>query len=368
MFQSTNNKKTTFLKIIYKNIFWVLLIILITLRYFLIKPVYKNGDTLRITTTVSSDPITYGNYQYFSAAGLKVYLPIFPEINYGDGVILEGVVNNGKLDNPKLVSINNFQSFGSSFRNMLIGFYQESLPQPISGLIAGIVLGSKGSLSSDFWEKVKSTGIAHVVVASGTNVTFVIAFVFGVISYFLPRRKSIPIVILSIILYLFMSGFQVPLIRASVMAGLTFLVQMTGRLSNAWRIFFLTAGIMLVINPDWISDIGFILSFVSTGSIMLFNKPVSKVLRRIPKIFRESFATSLSAQIGVAPVLFVTFGRFNILSPIINMLVLWTIPYIMILGSLGAILGLIFPALGKLVLYASYPLTWWFTKVVEIFS
>lgn len=341
---------------------------MIFFRYFSVKSDCQNGDTIRITTTVASDPIIYGNYQYFSAAGLKVYLPIYPEINYGDKVILEGIVNNGELEKPKIVSIESLKSFGSNFRDNLINFYTSNLPQPISGLVSGIILGAKGSLSLDFWEKVKSTGVAHVVVASGTNVTFVIAFVFGVVNYFLPRKKTIPIVILSIILYLFMSGFQAPLIRASVMAVLTFWAQAVGRLSNAWRVLILTAGIMLVFNPNWINDIGFVLSFVSTGSIMLFEKTISKLFKKIPKIFREGFTTSLSAQIGVAPILFITFGQFNILSPIINMLVLWTIPYIMILGSIGAVIGLAVPILGKLILYICYPLMWWFTKIVELFS
>ena len=46
---------------------------------------------------------------------------------------------------------------------------------------------------------------------------------------------------------------------------------------------------------------------------------------------------SLAAQIGMIPILFVTFGQFNIWSPVVSVLTLWTIPYIMILGSGGGI-------------------------------
>lgn len=351
-----------------RYLLWFLLILTIILRYFLVKPLYENGDTVRITSIVFSDPINYGNYQSFTAAGLKVYLPAFPEINYGDRVVLEGKVSGNKLQEPILISSSDFAGFGSAFRKKLIYFYQKVFPQPFSGLIGGIVLGSKGALSGDFWEKVKNTGVAHVVVASGTNITFVISFVFGITAYFTSRNKSIFIVILSIILYLFISGFQAPLIRASVMALLAFWAQGRGRLSDAWRILFLTAGIMLLVSPGWIKDLGFILSFVSTGSIMLFEKRILVYLKRWPKVIRQGFSTSLSAQIGVAPILFATFGQFNILSPVINMLVLWTIPYIMILGSIGGLVGLIFPALGRLLLYISYPLVWWFATVVEFFN
>lgn len=43
----------------------------------------------------------------------------------------------------------------------------------MSGLTVGITLGPKVTLTANFWNRVKSTGVAHVVVASGTNVTFV---------------------------------------------------------------------------------------------------------------------------------------------------------------------------------------------------
>lgn len=352
--------------------FWVLLILLIVFRYFSSIPVYENGDKVRITTQVLSDPTVFGNYQTFTALGLKVYLPLYPEIYYGDKVVLEGVVEinekGKKLKNAKLVSIETFSLFGSGVRKELTDFYQESLPQPMSGLVAGIVLGSKRSLSGDFWQMTKDTGVAHVVVASGTNVTFVVAFIFSVTAIYFSRRKSIPIVILSIILYLYISGFEAPLTRAAIMATVTFLVQTSGRLINAWRILFLTAGIMLAIEPFWLTDIGFILSFASTASIMAFAQKFSKLLKKLPKIIREDFSTTLSAQIGVAPILFVTFGQFNLLSPIINVLILWTVPVIMILGSLGGILGMVFPVLGKLILYICYPLLWWFVRVVELFA
>lgn len=350
-----------------KYVIWPLLILLILLRYFTRPDVYQNGDSLRIMATVFSDPTAYGNYQTFTAAGIKVTLPAFPEVYYGDRLTVEGMVDEGKLKDAKLVSINSSYGFTSGVRRKIVDFYQEVLPQPMSGLVAGITLGSKRSLTIEFWDKVKAAGVAHVVVASGTNITFVISFIFGITALYLPRGKSILIVILSIVLYLFLSGFEAPLIRAAIMAFVTFWSQTKGRLVSARRTLFLTAGIMLIVEPGWINDLGFILSFVSTASIMVFEKKISKFLKFAPNILRESFSTSLAAQIGVAPILFVTFGQFNPLSPFINALVLWTVPLIMILGALGGGFGLIFPLLGKLILYVCYPLTWWFAEIVEIF-
>lgn len=349
-------------------IFWILLILLIIFRYFTTRPVYHNGDAVRITTTIYSDPIKYPKSQYIKAGGLKFYLPLFPEINYGNQIIVEGKVNRGKLDNPKLIGVAESGSILTNFRNKIIGFYQSTLSEPFAGLISGIILGSKGAISTEFWNQVRNVGVAHVVVASGTNVTFVVSFLMGVFTLFFSRRKAIGFVIVGIVLYLFISGFDAPLIRAAIMAGVAFLAQETGRLTKTSRNLFLTAGIMLFIKPDWLIDIGFILSFVSTASIMIFEKRIRKLLGRVPEILKEGLSTSLSAQIGVTPILFVTFGQFNIWSPIVNALVLWTVPPIMLLGAFGGVVGLAIPFLGKLILYLAYPFTWWFVQTVRFFN
>lgn len=297
-----------------------------------------------------------------------MYLPLFPEIAYGDKVVIEGAVEDGKLDNPKLIKILPTKTFLSGFRNAIIDFYEKSLPQPEAGLLGGIVIGAKGALNQEFYDQTKAVGVAHVVVASGTNVTFVVSFLIGFTTIFLPRRKAIPFVILGIILYLFISGFDAPLIRATLMSSSLFFAQETGRLVSSWRILCLTALLMLVARPDWILDIGFALSFVSTASIMLFQKRIDKFLWRMPEIIRTDLTTTLSAQIGVTPILFVTFGQFNIWSPLVNVLVLWTVAPLMILGSIGGVIGILMPSLGKAILYLSYPLLLWFVKIVSIFQ
>jgi competence protein ComEC len=125
---------------------------------------------------------------------------------------------------------------------------------------------------------------------------------------------------------------------------------------------------MLLIKPVWITDLGFILSFVATISLMLLQKKIDLRLKYIHAIFREGLSTSLAAQIGVAPIIYMTFGQFNLLSPIINALILWTIPYIMVLGAVGGVMGLIAPVLGRLMLFVLYPLLWIFVQVIELFG
>lgn len=341
---------------------WIVIILLIFARYFLTKPKFVDGDKVRITSTVYFDPVAYEKSQYIKLSGIKFYLPLFPEINYGDKIIVEGIVDNNKLKNPKLITIIKSKNILTNYRNSIIKFYNRSLPQPESGLLAGIVLGAKGALTKEFYQETKIVGVAHVVVASGTNITFLVNFLMGILVLIMSRKKAIYFCIVAIILYLFISGFEAPLIRASIMSCVLFLSQETGRLVDNWRILFLTGGLMLIVNPIWVADIGFILSFVSTASLMLFESKINNRVQFLPSLIREGFSTSLAAQIGVSPILFVTFGQFNIFSVLVNALVLWTVPFLMILGVISGILKL------KFILLLTYPFLWWFKIIVNLFS
>lgn len=343
------------------------LIAIISLRFYSSRPVYKNGDFVRITSKVYSEPIIYDTKQYLKIQGLSFYLPKYPQVTYGDQVQIEGIVEDEKLKQPKLI---NLQTENKNFllilRLKLISFYKSSLPEPMGSLVAGIVIGSK-NMPESFWEKLKSSGTAHVVVASGTNVTMTIGFVIGILTVFLKRGHAILISFLAIFGYVVISGFDAPIVRAGIMGSILLLGQRGGKVVNTWRILIYSGLLMLIVKPTWITDLGFILSFVATISLMLFQKKIDLKLKLIPSFLKEGLSTSIAAQIGVAPIIFITFGQFNILSPLINALVLWTVPYIMIFGALGGIIGLIVPLIGRLILFILFPLLWYFTKMISIF-
>jgi len=351
--------------------FWPLVLIILALRFYFffnIPQPYNDGDKIRISSRVTSEPIRYQTSQYLKLKGLKIYLPLYPEIHYNDFVVIEGEVAEDSLKKPKLVSFQEDRSFLANLRKSLQMIFQKSLPQPHAALIAGVTIGSKANLGSDFWEALKATGTAHVVVASGMNVTLVAKFIVTILFLFLKRRRAIILASIAIWSYAALAGFDAPIVRASIMGSLAFVAQELGRLNAAVRTLLISSWLMLMLKPEWVFDLGFILSFVATLSLILFDSRVKSKLGFIPSIIREDLSTSLSAQIGVAPILFVTFGQFNILSPVINALVLWTIVPITIIGMIGGILGLIFEPLGKAVLLLSYPLTSWFIWIVQIFS
>jgi competence protein ComEC len=346
---------------------WVFIFLLTFARVFLSRPPDYSGRRVRVSGTVYQEPTKYSSSQKISLTNFNFYLPLYPEIHYGDRVVVEGLVDENNLKNVSLINVRERQHF-FNIREKLVGFYQQSLPEPHASLMAGITFGAKSTLEENFWEKLKSTGTLHVVVASGMNVTMLAGFLLGVFTLVLPRKKVVPLILLGIWVYVLIIGFEAPIVRAAIMASIAFTAQALGRLYSAWRGLTISALLMLIVQPQWLDDLGFILSFVSTLALLLFSQRIDRLIKFIPGILREGIATSLAAQIGVSPILFVTFGQFNILSPLVNGLVLWIVPYVMVLGMSAAVVGFLIPLLGKLLLFLSYPLTSWFIFVVNIFG
>jgi competence protein ComEC len=278
-------------------------------------------------------------------------------------------VESGELKGAKLLKKEE-GNFLSGFRSKVVEFYKSVLPQPESGALAGIVFGARGAMPSDFYNQTKTSGLFHLVIPSGLKTTLVISFLIGFFALFVRRQIAIPFVILTILIYLLITGFDAPIVRSAIMASVAFTAQIFGRVVSPWRVFFLTVFIMLIFQPDWVTDIGFYVSFASVAFLMLYEKDFAGYLKslKFPKVLVEDFSASLIAQLGAAPILYLAFNQLSLLSPVANVLVLWMIPFLMALGMLGGILGLAFPEAGRLLLYASFPMLWIFSKVVQVFG
>lgn len=346
--------------------------IMVFVRVATFKYDYPENVAVRISGRVVEDPVVYDASRQVVVNGLRAYVDLYPEVVYGDKVILDGVIEEGVLKDAVLVEAKRGGGL-YGIRERIILLYKEAIPEPHSSLVAGIVLGSKADMPEEFWEQLKFTGTAHVVVASGMNVTFIISFLLNLFVHFIKRPKAIAFAILGSWVYVVLSGFDAPLVRAAIMGSIAFGAQGLGRISTATRALILSAGIMLIIKPEWFYDLGFILSFTATMSLIIFEPKVSRMLQKIPLIrsvlpLKKDLATTIAAQIGVTPILLFSFGTVNIFSPLINALVLWTIPPIMIFGAIAGLCGLAIPFVGELIVLLSLPFSYWFVGVINLLS
>jgi competence protein ComEC len=91
---------------------------------------------------------------------------------------------------------------------------------------------------------------------------------------------------------------------------------------------------MLIFNPLLLlGDIGFQLSMLSTGGLMLFDPLIASRLKWIPApMIRTALSSTLAATIATLPLTVFTFGSISLVAPIANLLILPLIPWAMLTG------------------------------------
>ncbi len=234
------------------------------------------------------------------------------------------------------------------------------LPEPQASLLNGILWGEQKAMPKDFYEALRRTGTLHVIALSGMNISILIVLM-AQTTLFLGRKKSVIISLIGIIAFIGFVGASASVVRAGIMGGLSLLAIYFGKKSWALLSLILAAGVMLIINFSWLTNIGFQLSFLATLGIILFAGEGKRENGLITDL-----RTTLAAQVFTLPVILYNFKQLSLVAPFTNVVVLWVVQPIMILGFFLSLLAAIFWPL-------AYPLAWiiwvpltFFIKIVEL--
>lgn len=362
------------------NLFIVSIILLLIFRFilfFLTVPNVVNNQKVEYLATISSIQEQYFRQFFLSKYSNQFsYLPIkifFPK-NFkpfeAEKIKLSGNINIKVIKDKQVYSLRNLKIVKISEPNIIYvwvtkiqkkitDFFYLNMSAKDAGLLLGIIFGIKAKFDNNFSQLLSSTGVMHVIAASGMNVTMVSSFIFFLAISSFKRQKAIFLSFIFLTFYILISGFQPSIVRAFIMILFSFLAQILGRQNSGFYGLFLAFFIMVFYDPLLIFSISFELSFLSTLGILMF-KPIL-----FKNHFLDDFTTTFSAQILSLPIIIASFGNYGILSILVNVLVLWTIPPLMILGGISAILAFFIAPLAILALILAKPFLWWFENVVE---
>ncbi|MGL5575116.1 MAG: ComEC/Rec2 family competence protein, partial [Sarcina sp.] len=91
----------------------------------------------------------------------------------------------------------------------------------------------------------------------------------------------------------------------------------------------LSAVLLLIFNPNYITDVGFYLSYFATLGILVFSKKFHRLLYFLPDCLGTSMSLSLAAQVFIYPIMIITFGEFS-LNFILGSLILTPVIYVLL--------------------------------------
>lgn len=361
----------------------ILLSFLLVVRlffHFAERTVYQEGDKVNITHSFLQEPRKNEFGQYFFTSNLLVTLPSYPRYHYGEKVKIEGTVSiqdseRGELrilKNPRITLISNdniFINLAKSVRKGIEKAVITTIPSKEAGLLLGIILGVRDRIDSEFYEDLRDTGVLHIIAASGQNVSILASILLVTLATFVKRKLAILFTALFILFYSVLTGFDPPIVRASIMALLSFGAMILGRQSTGLFTLAVTGWLMVFMSPDLIEDVSFQLSFLSTFGIITV-KPILDSLINLRKlnVIKEDLNTTVSAQISTIPLMLMTFGNYSLLSLPVNILVLWTVPIIMLSGVMALFVSTILPFLAKPLILISFPFVFYFTQIIDLFA
>ncbi len=239
---------------------------------------------------------------------------------------------------------------------------------PAGPLVSAMVLGSKAvDLPYDTRDLFVQAGLAHSIAASGFHVSLILGLVLGLTRRF-TRKTQFICGCLALILFLSLTGFQPSVLRAVIMGfaaliaiGLKRKVKQLGSLTIA-------ATLLLLVNPLWIWDLGFQLSFLATLGLIVTVPAIIKRLGWLPPTIATLIAVPISATIWTLPLQLYVFSVVPPYSILLNIIVTPLISVICIGGIISAVAALILPFAGSFLANLLHYPTDILIKIVEFFS
>jgi len=230
-----------------------------------------------------------------------------------------------------------------------------------------LILGYKADLSNDVLQAYSKTGTVHVLSVSGAHVAIIyilLALALGFLDRFKYGKvlKAVIIIIL-IWYYSLLSGFSPAVCRAAVMISMVIIGKTFGRYTNTLNILAVSALLLLLYDPLFITDVGFQLSYLAVFGLIVFQPVVYKWFKFKNKWADKLWAlcsVSIAAQVITFPLSAFYFHQFPVYFLFSNLFII--IPSAVIMYS-----GILFLLLPQIPVVSGY-IAWILEKSIIIMN
>jgi competence protein ComEC len=257
-----------------------------------------------------------------------------------------------------------------AIRQRIIRAQTRWLGVPEGPLVSAMVMGSQTVnlyLSAAIRDQFARIGLAHAFAASGFQVSLILAIVRALTGRFSERIQFI-CGVAALLVFLGLTGPQPPVLRAIIMGIAALIALVAQRKIKPFGSLLVAATLLLLVNPLWIQDLSFQLSFLATLGLLVTVPALMKRLDWLPQIIAAAIAVPMAASIWTLPL---QLYAFNVVSPysiLVNVITIPLVTVISIGGFISAIAALIFPLAGSALALLLYYPTHWLVGLVEFFG
>ena len=347
------------------------------------------GQTVMVTGTVEADPnsdesatkikltnLRFGDEMKQAQGSIYISLKQTQEIYRADEVTLEGKMSEGfgiyagYMYRPYLKKIRRaeLKDMVLAVRDAFSERIKSLVPEPEVNLGLSYLLGMKSGLPEDLNENLRMVGLTHIVVASGAHLSILVGLarkIFGKLSRFAGLFFSIGFVVF----FMCMVGWTPSILRAGVMAILSLVTWYCGRKMAPWRLILITMAFTLMLNPMFLINLGWLLSFASYAGIMMLGPKLIKFFygAKKPGFIGSMILVTVSATLMTLPISLYFFGTLSLISVLANLLILPTLSVAMgCVFAVGVVAGI--PGIEQLVGFIATKILDFHIMVIEFFG
>ncbi len=248
-----------------------------------------------------------------------------------------------ELSYPKLTIVSTQQSWLEQVRQRFFVGMRTALPEPAASFGLGLLVGVRGLVPKDLQAQLTLVGLSHLVAVSGYNLTIIVSAVDRLLARF-GRGIALATSFWLIGAFLVVTGASASIVRASLVSVLGLLAAFYGRRFDPVALILLVAGATAVYKPSYLTDLGWLLSFLAFFGIMVLAPAALARLGNPKPVLAKLFIESLSAQILTIPLILYFFGDLSIVAPITNLILLPMVPLAMLSGFIAGLAGIFVPA------------------------
>ncbi len=216
-------------------------------------------------------------------------------------------------------------------------------PAEAEALVPALVDGDEGRLSQQAQDDFRVTGLTHLLAVSGTNLTLVVSSLLligrrlGVSAY-----GQVAVVAVGACAFVLLARPEPSVLRAAAMglvavAGLGAGGRGRGIRALAWSV------LLLVLIDPWLTrSVGFALSVLATGGILLLAPAWRDAMSRwLPELVAEAVAVPLAAQVVCTPLIAAISGQVSLVAVAANLAAAPAVGPTTVLGLLAGVVALV---------------------------
>ncbi len=215
---------------------------------------------------------------------------------------------------------NSFRQFLFTAREKIVHIISRYIPgQKEAGLAEALLVGYKDDLDKNLVQSYTNTGVVHIIAISGMHLALIYWLLNTVLSPLKNTKQTkwlVPVaVLMGLWLFSLLAGGGPSILRSAVMFTGLVLGESLQRKAGIYNALAASAFILLCINPGWLWDAGFQLSYTALLSIVIFNQPIYQCCHFQNKIIDGAWklmAVSLAAQVLTTPVSIYHFHQFPV--------------------------------------------------------